>query len=217
VKEEAFMSQHALFEEVGDPTTRREHDFYSTPEYMTRALLSRIPIHGHVLECCAGLSAITNVLSENLIRPTWLPTDPHIIVTENEPYQDSLTATWRLDATQPASWSTWGYYDWIVSNPPFVHANTIVPLAVAHARIGVAMVLRLSWFEPTEERAAFLKAHPPAVIVLPRHDFRGNGQTDSVTSAWFVWLADAGRRLYGSFDNDVVTRSERDELLRRHQ
>jgi hypothetical protein len=100
-----------------------------------------------------------------------------------------------------------------VSNPPFNLAEAIVPLALEHARIGVAMVLRLSWFEPTLDRADFLKQHPPALINMPRHDFRGDGKTDSVTSAWFIWLADDGARQFGRFPNDVVTPDERDELI----
>jgi len=81
---------------------------------------------------------------------------------------------------------------------------------IAHAFMledgGLAFLLRLSWLEPTAARQDFLNQYPPKrLIVLPRHDFRGSGQTDSVTSAWMVW----GHVEPGI---DVVTKAERDAL-----
>src|SRR4051812_23502812 len=134
-------TQQALFDV--DPAARRDHDFYETPSWMSVALLKRIPIRGRVLECCAGHGAITRVLVA----------DDRITVTSNEPYQDCQGARYTCDATKRSTWSAWRPFDWIVSNPPFNLAEAIVPLALEHARIGVAMVLRLSWFEPTLDRA----------------------------------------------------------------
>lgn len=186
---------------------RRAHDLYCTDPWMTRALLRRIPIRGRVLECCAGRGAIADVLAG----------DARIRVAMNEPYQECIGARWRLDATQPASWARWQRFDWVVTNPPFNLANVIVPLALQHARLGVAMVLRLSWFEPTLERADVLQRHVPALINMPRHDFRKNGHTDSVTSAWFVWTVNEGPARFGRFQNDVVTPQERDALIAQEQ
>lgn len=182
---------------------RRAHDYYPTPAWMTVALLKRIPVSGRVLEPCAGRGAISEVLRAC----------PRLIVSENEPFESCPTATWRLDAAQPATWQKWSRFDWVVTNPPFALADQIVPQAVAAARIGVAMLLRLSWLEPTQARAAFLERHVPSLIVLPRHSFRGNAASDSVTSAWCIWLANDGHQRYGTFRNDVVTRAERDQIL----
>ena len=75
-----------------------------------------------------------------------------------------------------------------MSNPPFGAAPRIVPLAVEHAVAGVAMLLRLSYLEPCENRSQWLSEHPPTrLIVLPRISFTGDGRTDSVTCGWFVW------------------------------
>lgn len=90
-------------------------------------------------------------------------------------------------------------------------ADQMVPLAYSNlpATGGLALLLRLSWLEPTEARADFLRQYPPArVHVLPRHDFKGRGSTDSVTSAWMVWDENEARR--GGVT--VVTREERQEL-----
>lgn len=180
-----------------DPAARREHDFYETPSWMTDALVDRLRLSGRVLECCAGLGAIALAM-------------PYTVeVITNEPYQQ-LAADYRLDATRPESWAQFPAVEWVISNPPFNLASAIVPLALEHAKVGVAMVLRLSWFEPTEDRDTFLEAHPPtAIIAMPRHNFRGTASTDSVTSAWFVWAKDGG------IDNGVVTKGERDVWIRR--
>ena len=51
------------------------------------------------------------------------------------------------------------------------------------------------------------KPQKAAAIVMPRHDFKSRGQTDSVTSAWFVWQQGDRRQQI-----DIVTKDERDEL-----
>jgi hypothetical protein len=54
----------------------------------------------------------------------------------------------------------------------------------------MAMLLRLSYLEPCENRASWLVEHPPAKLIVfnPRPRFRADtGGTDSVTSAWFIW------------------------------
>lgn len=203
-------NQIPLIEEVGNYIARRDHDFYETPAWMTRAMLRRIPISGRVLECCAGKGAMSREI-----------VGPGRVVVVNEPFQGhdwSLADTtyskvFRLDATLPTAWMQFPAVDWVVTNPPFNLSHLIVPLALEHAKFGVAMVLRLSWFEPTDDREAFLDAHPPdAIITMPRHKFRKVGSGDSVTTGWFVWLANEGVKRFGHFRNDTVTRAERDAL-----
>jgi hypothetical protein len=98
-----------------------------------------------------------------------------------------------LDAADELSWKFWTAegamsYDWIVNNPPFSCAPQIIPLAFQHARVGIAMLLRLSFLEPVENRGTWLNQYPPThLIVLPRISFTGNRKTDSVTCAWMVW------------------------------
>lgn len=187
-----------------DPAARRDFDFYETPTWMTLALARREMI-GSVLEPCVGNSAILKALQLRWREIADAPLEMH-----RNDVDPSREAEWHLDATRPATWRTFEELRprpfWVVTNPPFNLADQIVPLAVEFTW-AVAMLLRLSWLEPTAARAPFLTEHPPTrLIVMPRHDFRGNGSTDSVTSAWFIWSG-------GKSGVEVVTRDERDALI----
>lgn len=189
-----------------DPTARHDEDFYATPAWMTQALLRRVPLalwEVGLVEPCVGngailreLPALADVLTNDLVaRPPVVP-------------------AFLLDARAPSTWDAFavaGRLDVVVTNPPFDVAFDIVQPAWDAVRVGVALLLRLSWLEPTEDRGPWLAAHPPTrVIVLPRHDFRGNGKTDSVTSAWMVWAKQPWLCAPGL---EVVTKAERDELI----
>ena len=192
------MKQAPLLEV--DPSARREFEYYPTPEWMTRALLRRVHVFD-VLEPCSGENAITKVVAATQSYGSF------VLTNDLDP---ARPADMHLDATTEQAWTRFEKYrpHWVVTNPPFNLADAIVPLAVRHVR-SVAMMLRLSWLEPTAARAPFLSAHPPSrLIVLPRHDWRGAGSTDSVTSAWFVWDEGSGRK-----GIEIVTKQERDELI----
>lgn len=162
---------------------RRDNDFYPTPEWATAELLKHVAISGAVLECCAGAGDMAKVLA--------LHGQGHVYCNDIDP-----TTMWpnHWDAANPSSWydykRRWTHDPlmWVVTNPPFNVASQIVPLAYEHATDGIAMLLRLSYLEPTKDRGEWLNAHPPTtLIVLPRISFTGDGKTDNVTCAWMVW------------------------------
>ncbi len=153
---------------------RRAFDFYETPPWQTKALLSRQQISGNVLECCVGDGSLAKVLS-------------HCTVLTND-IDPSRTADFHSDATLAESWLKFPKVDWVVTNPPFNCAMPILKLAHQHARYGVIMLLRLSFMEPTKARGPWLTVTPPQrQIILPRWSYKQNGSTDSVTTAWFIW------------------------------
>lgn len=159
---------------------RRKNDFYPTPAWATEELIRRVPIYGGILECCAGDGAIADVLASMSGVKVWRndidPTMPRL--------------DFMADAAESDSWDLFhqGDFDWTVTNPPFNQAAQIVPLAYEHSIFGIAILLRLSFLEPVEDRGAWLNEHPPTtLIVLPRISFTGDGKTDSVTCAWMVW------------------------------
>lgn len=155
---------------------RRALDKYYTPETATLALLQRTQIEGQVLECCAGDGAMSRVLSRQ-------PSVSQVLTNDIDPCVDSDQ---HRDATDPEFWME-QTPDWVVSNPPFSCCLPIIVGAFGAARRGVAMLLRLSYLEPCNDRAEFLSAHPPSLIILPRISFTGDGKSDSVTCAWMVW------------------------------
>ena len=166
--------------------TRHANDHYPTPTALTLALLRELPqISGNIIEPCAAEGRIAGVLrahpgvtgvTTNDIDPT-MPTHYHGDAT------DAGVAIWAATA------------DWIVTNPPFNQADQFVRLAWLKARRGVAMLLRLTYMEPTRKRAQLLRDMAPYMSHLiifsqPRPSFTGDGRTDSTTTAWFVWQKD---------------------------
>lgn len=100
--------------------------------------------------------------------------------------ENDITQKDGMDATKA------GIYDihrpdWIITNPPFNKAFSILTMALSRCE-NVAMILRLSFLEPTKTRGIFLSITPPSgLIILPRMSFTEDGKTDSVTCAWMIW------------------------------
>lgn len=209
------MEQGQLLDVTIDTTARRDEDFYATPSWQTRALLKRL--RGLVtwremtfFEPCAGDGAISSIISA---ETRWR------VVTNDIVQRDPLVPDFLLDARKPSSWDAFakhGPLNIIGTNVPFGDAFDIVPHMHAHAEGLLFCLLRLSWVEPTIERGTWLRDHPPNhAIVLPRTDYRGNGSTDSVTSAWFIWDRRFSLRApaFSMPGFDFVTVEERDELI----
>jgi len=163
---------------------RRKNDFYETSAFAVIELVKHINIKGVLFECCAGKGAISIPLRMHY------PTSP--IYTND--IDQSLPADQHFDATKKENWMHYTLptdnetIDWTITNPPFNKAYKILVNAYEHSRLGVAMLLRLSFLEPTYERQDWLAEYPPdELIVLPRFSFTGDGKTDSVTCAWFIW------------------------------
>ena len=173
------MSGLDLFGDVStvDTGERSDHDFYETPGFMTRSLLHFHPsIRGSkVLESCSGRDAIVTILRV---------AGCDVYTNDIDPRHPAET---HEDATLASYWSGAPCVDWVISNLPFEPAFGILPHALAHADVGVAMLLRKTFTEPTLERGPWLAKNPPTrTIGLPRWPFRGAG-TDSVPCDWFIW------------------------------
>jgi hypothetical protein len=193
---------------------RRTNDFYETPPWQTRALLHHQPIYGSILEPCVGDGSIARVLRQGMT-----------ITNDIDP---ARPAHYHFSAADPKLYEAigrdYGSVDWVITNPPYAMplCRDIVALAVQHATIGVAMLLRISFREPTAKinpRGPFLVANPPhRLLTLPRHSYIGNGKSDSATTEWVVWLKQPWRfRDFApiqSLYNADVNFSDRDELPR---
>lgn len=164
--------------------TRRPLDNYPTPARLTEALLRHVPIAGRVLEPCAG----TGLMAKALKLTEW-PFVRQVYANDIDP---AYGHPWHDDAADPSAAVWQERPDWVVTNPPYNRAATILEVAYNRARIGVAFLLRLSFLEPTNGRRAWLQAHDEELAYLlifgsPRPSFTDDGRTDSATVAWMVW------------------------------
>ena len=160
--------------------SRIARDFYPTEAWITDALIEsygRQHIKGNILECAAGqrhmsdrLKPLGNVFTTDI---AWDSKD---------------------DATTARYWNDW-HVDWVVTNPPFGVASEILSHAWDTANVGVAMLLRLTFAEPTNNRHDLLHQLSDHQVLYmpigPRPSFRSDKKGgDSVTVAWFVWRKD---------------------------
>lgn len=175
---------------------RRKNDFYPTPGWATEVLMENLPDEIRadkstvIYEPCSGKGDISNILKQK-----------YSIVLTNDIDPD-MPSDGHLDATQDKAWTL--RVDWTITNPPFNQAYQIITKAVRNSRCGVAALLRLSFLEPTLERGPWLAQNPPdKLIVMPRISFTGDGKTDSVTTAWMIWL-----KKYPKYEKIVVVPKE---------
>lgn len=181
------MTNYDLFGRVstGDTGQRSHNDWYESPRWATVSLLhhhQRYIAGTRVLEPCSGRDAIASVLRE---------AGCEVLTNDIDPGQPSV---FHEDAADPAFWvrlkALHVEFDWVITNAAFDISFPVLCHAWQHARIGVAMLLRKTFLEPTEERGAWLQEHPPCRIIgLPRHSFRGTG-SDSASCDWNVWHTD---------------------------
>lgn len=173
--------------------SRRANDAYFTAPWQTRALLHHQPISGLVLECCSGDQSIAKELRA-----------ARLTVVTND-IDQKRRADFHFDAaSEDGALSLYGTFrvrykqhpDWVITNPPYAMptCTQIIENAILYARVGVAMMVRLSFREPTSKvnpRGPFLEACPPQrALTLPRYSFTGDGKSDSATTEWLIWLAE---------------------------
>lgn len=157
---------------------------FFTPKPITEALLDHVLIRGRVFEPCAGKGHIVRVLERS----------PHISriytndVDERFPGLDSYE-----DATKVDVWDSLPPpgCDWTVTNPPFSLALPILRNAMTYTN-NVALLLRITFLEPTLTRGLFLSLIEEDISHLiifgsPRPSFTPDGNTDFATTMWIVW------------------------------
>lgn len=157
---------------------RRPMDFYETSKEAVDALVEhylRKEFHkeASILEPCSGDGALARALVLNGYEFVW----------RNDLDQTRMAHTHQDARTFNFSSKT----ELAVTNPPFNQAFDI--LKNLHPQMNaIALLLRLTFLEPTKDRGPWLAKNPPnKLIVLPRHSFTGDGKTDSVTCAWMIW------------------------------
>lgn len=170
---------------------RHKHDAYQTDYRLTHTLLRHVPIWGIVAEPCAGNGMIRDVLTtQSSIR--------RVITSDIDPRYNQLDH--RCDATLPTARVYRHRPNWIVTNPPFKLAHEVLSASWQACTVGVALLLRITFQEPTEDRRELLRDLAPhasqPIVFNPRPRFRTDAKgSDSATCAWFVWTKNPALRL----------------------
>ena len=159
---------------TGRSDVRHPLDAYQTPTWAIEAVLDATgPWKGRtVLEPCAGDGNIARALASK-----------GAIVTSSD-------IQWGVDFLD----AEFTRYHWVVTNPPYVHAQAFATKAFSLAD-GVIMLLRLG-FLAGQKRHLWWQQHPPVGIYIlsRRPSFTGKG-TDSADYAWIMWRR--GREMSG--------------------
>jgi hypothetical protein len=182
------MIQRPLFD-LGLPTWDGEGrdplDRYYTPEWATQALLDYMGdrISGVVWEPCCGADMIGRVVRHH-------PGVTDVLRSDVDPDAACNVRLDFLSGNPPRD------FDWLITNPPYVipyngrtaTASDFVRRALQYSCGGVAMLLRLSWLEPCQEREDIFRKSPPTdVLILPRVQFINAPGSNNMTSVWVIW------------------------------
>jgi hypothetical protein len=153
-------------------------------------------IDGHIWCPCVGDGSLTSRLLHHKPTLTFFTND--IDVNRRADHHGDAT---KLDTWLSMLMQDENAPDWIIENPPFNCELPIVKLAYNTATIGVIVMARISFTEPTKDkrdkktgkitshgRGPWLSEHPyQKRITLERYSFTGNGKSDSTTTDWLIW------------------------------
>jgi hypothetical protein len=154
-------------------------DFYSTPAWVTHALLRFITPGPRVLDPCAGDGSILKHLGQgargyelDAVRATTAQTSGLAVTC-----RDSLST------------NSWDSPSMVIMNPPYSLSEAFVRRALEEVQADgmVCALLRLGWLA-SKKRKEFHRTFLADVHILSRRpSFTPDGKTDTSEYAWFVW------------------------------
>lgn len=175
---------------LSDGQVWQELELFPTPPWATRTLfrdvLPALGVMGvkSAWEPCAGLGHMSEVMRENVCE---------VIATDVHDYgAGGVSGGFDFLETVARPPAASGFPEWVITNPPFGKAADMAECALAHARVGVAFLLRLQFLE-TIKRYRFFKGHRPVMATFTERVPMCEGGYDPKLStatayAWFVWL-----------------------------
>lgn len=173
------------------PKKRIPNDAYYTPLPIYKWLQDKLQLtNQRIFDPCCGNS-----------HSTALTFGRDNLIIENDVFEFSSKQRYCFDATEGwnqhlESQDFYGGIDWVITNPPYKRgmSEAIIQQSLSYANTGVAMLLRLSWLEPTRNRVKLLLVSNSEMKLLaiypvsprPKFDPSKPGN-DSMTVAWFIW------------------------------
>ena len=171
-QKDRYILQHGISDE------RVEHDYYSTPSFLTEYLLERETFSQNILEPCVGGGAIADTLTEHGYKVTGI--DIIDRGYENTIVQDFLKYDEKFDGD-------------IITNPPYKIQLEFVKQCLKVGR-KVALLLKLSFLETINRYDKLHKLNNPDrvyVFVKRVSCYKNNNMIDTDSGAfafcWFVW------------------------------
>jgi hypothetical protein len=162
-------------------------DYFPTPPWATRALIERVfrdaDLPGFdfnsVWEPACGEGHIAEVLNEYV---------QDVGATDIHDYGYGQVMNFLGDEPNDLQ----GYYDWIITNPPFGDASEkFVLRALELARCGIAMFVRLQWLESNGRYERIYKDQPPTLISFFAERVnlcKGRWEPEGSTATAYIWL-----------------------------
>ena len=171
---------------AGKDEDRIPLDAYLTPQDLTRVLVKRLPLHFRdiVVEPSAGGGSFVHELLDLNLRVHGLDIDPNCAaMTIERPGYTSEVIDFMDWFPTP-----WERPDWVIGNPPFLHAVEHCNKAFEVTERHTVFLLRAAFLE-TLTRIPFWDKNPCREIMIldQRPGFMGNGSTDSCMYAFFWW------------------------------
>lgn len=191
---------------------RREADFYPTPENLIRpfaAVLARrlmaLPLDVPVIEPACGdgrlLRAMASLPGGDLRRMFGIDIRREAVAATWDWGFEGAQADWLSDEalTVLEAWEAAGGgascgARAFVTNPPFSVAADFARRCVERAGPAglVVLLVRISWFEPTIDRADWLADHACDVWWPPQRGQFTDGGTDTAPTVWAIWPREDG-------------------------
>lgn len=138
-RSQAVMANRAPGDTEDDDPKRaiwRKLDWFATPPWASRAgaelVCEASPLSSVIWEPAAGDGIMASVLAEYF---------DGCFATDIFPQREGVSALDFLDGKGRPD------CDWIITNPPFTHAQAFVEEGLKHARAGVAVLCRLAFVE----------------------------------------------------------------------
>jgi hypothetical protein len=159
---------------------RRPEDFYATPEFATRSVLTAYKEHlvglTKFAEPCCGDGAISNVIVDMF--------HPEVMFSSDlNPRMPDATAMNILDLELLG-------VEAVITNPPFYIAEDIIRHVLTKWQpLCLILLLKSTFFHANERVALFDDHRPSRVYPLPwRLDFT-NKNSPTMECSWFIWDA----------------------------
>ena len=173
-----------------DNEKRKEHDYYSTPDTTTEALLDYLapvmnPKLDVILEPACGEGKMAEVFRKRGFKVDASDKYPYEYEKAVDKYKQFKTRDFlELEATSAS---------WIITNPPFNLAEEFIVKAASlwnkDTSKGFAMLLKSTYWH-AKSRYPLFQGNPPAVI-LPltwRPKFNESKKAPVLDMMWCVWM-----------------------------